>query len=166
MSGYDNIEASLQDIFQGMNRFSDAQVTRGNDKIIDTMLSNQAAGDNANANCIVLYPGPFSLLAESQNRRTWQWVTYAEIFYRYQLNTGDSEQSWTEFRDMREDIIDTLMTKPQLGQTTTEIVSVFIRADQSPEEIYRKPISASSKPAFINQRLIIVTTEIEDVTYA
>lgn len=166
MSGYDNIEASLQDIFQAMARFSDAQVTRGNDKILDTVLSNQAAGLDANANCIVLYPGPFSLLEESQNRRTWQWVTYAEIFYRYQMNTGDAEQSWTKFRDMREDIIDTLMTKPQLGQTTTEIVSVFIRADQAPEEIYRKPISASSKPSFINQKLVITVTEIEDVTYA
>lgn len=164
---YNECESAVQTLLQALDRFGDNQVTRGDDRAIDKMLKNRPEGvDNADNVCI-LYPGIFQLLEQSQNRYTWLWQIQAWLIYKYQLPSNNAADTWTQFRAMRQDVIDQLKAYPQLNQTDAEIHLVEIRADTSPEEIFRElPVSQTAKkPDYIGQHIIIAVEEMEDVTY-
>ena len=164
---YNECESAVATLLQSLDRFGDDQVTRGDDRAIDLMLRNRPSGVANTDNVAILYPGVFQLIEQSQNRYTWHWHIQVWLLYKYQIPSDNAAATWTQFRAMRQDVIDQIKKYPQLNQTAAEIHLVELRADTEPEEIFRElpAPGQKKKPDYIGQRIVVMVEEMEDVTY-
>jgi len=99
---YATIEAGLQGLLQGLERFASADVTRGDWRVLDREGSR----------CVVLYPGPFEVEEAGDYGQKWHfWTVYGDVFERYQ-DHGTSEQN---FAATRQDVVDAINANPTLN---------------------------------------------------
>jgi len=92
---YATVEAGLQTLLQALSRFEDADVTRGDWRVLD----------RGGAEKVVLYQGPFVADRPGDwSQVHYGWIVYAEVYERY-ADGGASERSLTA---AVQDVLDTV----------------------------------------------------------
>lgn len=146
---YEALTDDLVDVIQGMERFADADVTKGD----DTKLGH---GKN---DCVILYPGPFTVEEEgeiSQGREDRIWTVYVDIFQR--VGGQNPATSWDSFCTMRDDMVSTLRQYPNLSQTSIFVKEVAVNAPDASQYVFNE---RGQGPFFIVQR---ITADIRENT--
>lgn len=148
---YEALTDDLVDVIQSMSRFADADVSKGDDRKL-------AHGKN---DCVILYPGPFSVEEEgeiSQGREDWTWTVYLDLFLRVKTNPG---ADWVLFGAARDDLISTLRKYPNLSQAAIFIKEVAVNASSDPQYVFN---DQGQGPFFIVQRIVAEIVENTTVT--
>jgi len=142
MSGYAGIEAAAQGLLQALSEFEDADVTRGDYRVLDRASPPYA----------VLLPGPF-VVEESGDwgQKTVLWTMYVEVFERY-LDNGTSEVS---LEATRQAVIDCFGKYPTLGGVTGVTRTLARRGDEL-RYIYDRD---GGGPHFVMQRIAVEVEE-------
>jgi len=143
---YKSLTDNLVTILKAMTRFATADIAKGDDRILG----------HGKSDCVILYPGPFSIEPEGeidQGREDRTWIVYMDLFQRVATNPG---ADWESFEVTRDDVIATLRKYPNLGQTAILIKNVGINASSAPQHVFN---DKGQGPIFIVQRLEIEIVE-------
>jgi len=139
---YATIEAQIQTLIQALGAFDDADVTRGDYRVLDA----------GSAPYVVLCPGAFSYRpAGDWAQVAYEWNTVVELFERY---VGDG----SEYTNLGTDIgtiVQQIAIYPSLDGLAN-VTRATVEPDGGPIGIY---LQESSVPQFLLQRLIVRTHE-------
>jgi hypothetical protein len=145
---YEAITDSLVTVLQAMTRFANADVAKGDDRILG----------HGKADCLLLYPGPFTIDEEAQNREDRVWTVYIDYFRRVSKNPG---ADWILFGTSRDDLINTIRKYPNISQSTSFIKEVEVSSKGDAVYVFDE---YGKGPFFIVQRISIAITESVAVT--
>ena len=137
------IAEAVQDIIQAMTRFADAEVTIGDDRVLES----------GRTNIVIIYPGEAETRDIAQNREDHIYTVDLDLFIRWK---GEPDKSWTEFVECRDDLITELRKWPMINQTSLFIKAVDIFARDKPDLV---DDSQERGPFFIYQRISAAVTE-------
>jgi len=139
---YAAIEAAAQILLQALDRFDNADVTRGDWRVLDR-------GDAPYA---VLYPGPFETGEDGDwGQHVVDWTMYCEVFERY-LDNGTSEVS---LEATRQDVVDTFFSHPTLNGVSG-VTRVLPERGEPPQYVYDE---SGGGPHFVMQRIEVHVIE-------
>lgn len=140
---YSTIEAAAAVLLRALSNFDDADVTRGDYRVLD----------QGSPPYVVLLPGPFECVeAGDWGQKVYTWTMYAEVFERY-LNGGSSE---TALETTRQAVIDCLCKNPTMN-AVTGVTRVLPRRGAELRYLYDEQ---GGGPHFVMQRIEV---EIEEV---
>lgn len=153
-----NVESRIQSLLQVTSVFNNAGVTIGDYRVLDSSETNIA----------VIIPGPFSTKYERGRPGDVVgippagvevvWTEYIDLFTRMAINLATT---WTNFRDLRQTVIDTILSNPSLNDESLPITGTdvtfarFGDAREDPEYWYNK----NGGLEFIKQRLSVEVGE-------
>ena len=143
---YEALTDDLVSVIQGMARFANADVTKGDDRILG----------HGKTDCVILYPGPFRIEEEgeiSQGREDYIWTVYVDLFQRVKTNPG---ADWVLFGAARDDLITTLRKYPNLAQSAIFVKEVAVNASNPPQYVFNEQ---GQGPYFIVQRIVAEIVE-------
>lgn len=139
---YTTIEAGVQTLLRALSRFAEADVTRGDWRVLDS----------GGAPCVVLYPGPFEAEEAGDWGQKWHfWTVYADVFERYTDN-GSSE---TAFEATRQDVMDTIHAYPTLNGVSG-VTRALARRGGDLQYIYDRD---GGGPYYVMQQITIEVVE-------
>ena len=141
------VEAGLQALLQGLSRFDNADVTRG-----DFLVLDRGSGPY-----VVMYQGGFQVRRPGEwSQVHYSWSTYVEVYAQYQ-DGGTSEQA---LEAAVQDVVDTVGANPTVGDVDGVTLSGVEYADDLTYVYLRGEREA---PSFVMQRVRVRTEE--DVLY-
>lgn len=146
---YASVEVAVQTLLQAMTEFADADVSRGDYKILDSGADNLA----------VLTPGAFikDEAAQAGARKSLRnWNVIIDLFRKY-LDDGTT---WTDFEATRDALVDRLELFPSLNGTAG-VTLVGVEADSDPAEIFDED---DNGPFFLFQRIRVAVNERTDLS--
>jgi len=143
---YSTIEIAVQDILQGLAQFADADVTRGDYRVLDSIEDDAA----------ILAPGSFTQADVRAQMSYRTWDVLVDYFYVYR-DDGTSE---TNFATGRDNIIAELEKYPTLDGTSG-IIQIRVSADGDAEPVDDED---GRGPFFLWQRLRVTVVERVDIS--
>jgi len=139
---YATCEAAVQTLLRALDQYADAQVTRGDFRVLD-------AGYDL---CCVLRPGPFtSRVAGDWGQKAYDWTIYVIIYQRY---LGDGSE-WTNLEAQRQNDVDQLHSYPSLNGTAG-VTDVLVRQGGEIDGLYPE---GSQTPDYLMQRMPCIVHE-------
>ena len=114
---YAVIEAAVQTLLQALGQYGDADVTRGDWRVLDS-----GSGPYA-----VVYAGPFDVEEGGDwGQKVYAWTVYVEVFERY-LDNGTSE---TNLETRVQNTVDQLCAYPTLDGASGVTLAMPVHADE------------------------------------
>lgn len=145
---FKTIAEAVQDIIQAMTRFADAEVTIGDDRVLDS----------GRVNVVIIYPGEFDAEEIAQDREDHIYTVDLDLFIRWK---GEPDKSWTEFIECRDDLITELRKWPMINQASLFIKTADVFARSKPELV---DDSQDRGPFFIYQRISVMVRQEVQIT--
>jgi hypothetical protein len=146
---YATVEVAVQTLIRAMTEFDDADVSRGDYKILDSGADDLA----------ILTPGSFTKDETGQagaRKSLRNWSVIVDLFRKYL----DDETTWINFVATRDALVDHLELYPSLNNTAG-VTLVGVEAGSDPSEIYDDD---DDGPFFIFQRIRVAVNERTDLS--
>ena len=144
---YATIEAQVQTLIRGLDDYADADVTRGDHRVLDS----------GGAPYAVLRPGPFTNEFKTPTRRQRTWTVLIEV---YEKHVGDGSES-TNLSGRRQNLVELFDKYPTLNSLSADVTGAYITGGDDPFSLYDED---GGGPYFLAQVLRLEVKEQHTVT--